>query len=311
MTKKIPTVIIGLGRIGMLYGFDLKRMQPASHLRVILENPNFNLVGVCDLSKKSRNIFFQKYGKICNVFNSYMALIKFLKNNNINCKLFVIATPENTHFKIIQDIIKIFNDSQKKSIIFCEKPLTSNIESTEKIKKLINGTNFKLVVNHVRRWSKIWNLCFKKLTKIGKIESADFFFSTSPENKSLDQMRDGIHIADIINWYNIKDKIHVNRIYLPYLVYDFHIWGTRGKIEVLNNGEILNLYKKQRSQKFEGFFELKLVSTTKLKDMPLKNAYREFADFFNKKNIKLSTNINDALSALEIFKKHVYQKQTL
>jgi hypothetical protein len=306
--EKIQTVVFGLGRISMLYGLEKKRIQPASHIEAILNNLNFNLVGVCDPSKKSRNIFLKKYSGICNTFNSHIDLFGFLKKHKITPQLFVIATPENTHLEIIQDIVKNFKHPIKKSIIFCEKPLTQNMESAKKIEKIINNSNYELVVNHTRRWSKIWNLCYTNLKKIGKIQNANFFFSTSPENKMVDQMRDGIHIADLINWYNIKDKINVKRISLPYLIYDFHLWGEKGKIEVLNNGEIINIYKKEKSKRFEGFFELDLVVKTKQKDLPLKNAYAEFSDFFNRNDIELSTNIIDAIDAIDIFKRYVYEK---
>ena len=121
-------------------------------------------------------------------------------------------------------------------------------------------------------------------------------------------MRDGIHIADLINWFGIKGKIDVKRVSLPYLVYDFHIWGDKGKIEVLNNGEILNLFKKQKSKRFEGFFELNLENKIKEKDLPLKNTYDEFSKFFNSNNVKLSTNLTDAIDAIDIFKRYVYEK---
>ena len=112
----------------------------------------------------------------------------------------------------------------------------------------------------------------------------------------------------MINWFDIKDKIQVKRLLLPYLVYDFHIWGNKGKIEVLNNGEILNLYKKEKSKRYEGFFELDLVSKTKQKDLPLKNTYAEFFNFFNSNNIKLSTNLIDAINAINTFMRYVYEK---
>jgi hypothetical protein len=306
--EKIQSVVFGLGRIGMLYGLENKRIQPASHIEAIKNNKNFHLIGVCDPSKKYRNLFFKKYGNSHDVFNSHMDLLLFFKKQNITPQLFVIATPENTHFKIIQDIFKIFNNSNKKSIIFCEKPLTKDIKSAKKIKKLIINSNYELIVNHTRRWSKIWNLCHDNIKKMGKIQRAIFIYSTSPENKSLDQMRDGIHIADLINWLDIKDKIQVKRVALPYLVYDLHIWGNTGKIEVLNNGGILNLYKKQKSKRFEGFFELNLVNKTKYKDPTLKNTYNEFFEFFNSNNSKLSTNLTDAINAMDIFNRYVYEK---
>ena len=38
--EKIQTVVFGLGRIGMLYGLEKKRIQPASHIEAIKSNKN-------------------------------------------------------------------------------------------------------------------------------------------------------------------------------------------------------------------------------------------------------------------------------
>jgi hypothetical protein len=307
---KIPVVVFGLGRIGMLYGLDKKRIQPASHIECILNNLNFDLVGVSDLSKNYRQKFLKNYNKSCNVFVSHLDLLQFLKKSKINPKLFVIATPDKTHFKIIKDIVQTFGPIVEKSIIFCEKPLTNDLKSAKKIQKLLIRSNYNLIVNHTRRWSIIWNLCKSEIKKIGNIEYAIFNFSTSPENTSMDQMRDGIHIADLVNWYGIKNKINVNRFYLPYLVYDFHMWGDKGKIEVLNNGQTFSLYKKNKSSRFTGFYELVLERKSKIQDLPLKNAYSEFSDFFKKNNVKLSTNLSDALESIKTFKSHIYLKES-
>ena len=140
------------------------------------------------------------------------------------------------------------------------------------------------------------------------IKKAMFYFSTSPENKELDQLRDGIHIADIISWFNIVGKTSINRLDIPYFVYDFYLWGAKGKIEIFNNGEILNFYKIKKSSRFEGFKELKLIYIKKISESTLSNAYSEFVEFLNGKST-LTTDINDAVNALEIFERHVYNKK--
>ena len=38
----------------MMYSFDTKRKQPASHVSAIINNPRLNLLGVCDIDKKLR-----------------------------------------------------------------------------------------------------------------------------------------------------------------------------------------------------------------------------------------------------------------
>ena len=304
---KIPTVVFGLGRIGLLYGLEQKRIQPASHIEAITKNPNFELIAVCDPSKKYQQTFSKHYKKSKIIHSSHEELLNFLKKQNIFPQLFVIATPAETHYDIINDIVKNFKNSKKKSLIFCEKPLTNNLMTGNKIKKILTNSNFQLVVNHTRRWSTMWNLCYSNIQYIGDIQYANFIFSTSPENTMSDQMRDGVHIADLINWFNIKKQISVKRVKLSYLVYDFYMWGDKGKLEVLNNGQIFKLYKKSPSSRYSGFFELKLEKKSNQKDFPLKNAYSEFSDYF-KRNKSLKTNLNDAVESIKTFKSHVYQK---
>ena len=52
VNKKIPAAIIGAGRIGMLLEKDLKRVKPATHFGMWLNNKKANLVAICDRDKK-------------------------------------------------------------------------------------------------------------------------------------------------------------------------------------------------------------------------------------------------------------------
>ena len=264
--KKHTAVVIGLGRIGMKYSFDKKRGSSSSHVSAIKNNKHFELIGVCDPDKKLLTLFQKKFGNTTKIFNNHLQLLHYLKNKKIFCNLYVIATPSETHAKILRDIVSTQKSQKHSSIIFCEKPLTTKTNIGRSLEKLVKNLNFKVVVNHSRRWSKTWQSAFFLKKQIGKIQKAAFFFSTSPENIMLDQMRDGIHIADLLNWFNIGSKTIVSRLNTSYFVYDFHIWGTLGKIEVLDYGTSFKLYKKQKSKKFHGFEELKLVKSEKISE---------------------------------------------
>ena len=103
--KKCNAIVIGLGKIGMINGFDSKRMQPASHVAAILKNPNINLIGVCDINTEFTDIFKKKNPEVKNVFNSLEDLLEKIISTNIEIDIFSIATPENAHFKIIKLMI--------------------------------------------------------------------------------------------------------------------------------------------------------------------------------------------------------------
>jgi hypothetical protein len=306
--KKFNAVVIGLGLMGMRYGFDSKREQPASHISAILQNEKLNLVGVSDPAISATKLFLNKYGKKYLVFNNYTELIDYFNKRRIALHLISIATPDETHFKILKYILKNLR-VESKLIVFCEKPITIDLVHAKEIKHLLKNPKIKIVVNHIRRWSKLWQEAYLLSKKIGKIEKAVFFFSTSPENKNIIQIRDGIHIADLINWFKIEGKVSVNRLMLPYFIIDFYLWGSKGKIEVLNYHQVLNFYKTKESDRFTGFKELQLSYSKKIRESLTANAYEEFVEFLEEKRISLSTDIDDAISALKVFKEYVYDSK--
>lgn len=308
MIKRYNVVVIGLGRVGMGYGLDPKRIQPASHVAAIIRNKNLQLSAVCDSDKNSRALFVKNYGNIVSAYDNYSKLIRDLNKKIIEYDIIVIATPDSTHSKILMHIIKNMKIPKKPTVIFCEKPVALNSKIAERL-RLPRNSKLNIIVNHSRRWSKVWQEANRLSTNIGEIQKAALYFSTSPENKEISQIRDGIHIADLMVWFRIVDKTTVTRLKLPYFVYDFHLWGTKGKIEVLNWGEVLNFFRKEESNRFQGFKELKLVFTKKRKESLMANTYDEFVKFLKGEKISLSTNFDDAIDALKTFEKYVYDKK--
>ena len=167
----------------------------------------------------------------------------------------------------------------------------------------------KIIVNHTRRWSNIWKEAYALSKDIGEIQEAVFYFSTSPENKQVEQLRDGIHIADILSWFNIASKAKINRLNTKYFTYDFYLWGSLGKIEIVNFGETLNFYKLKKSSRFENFNELELILTKTIEESTLVNAYDEIVTFLNNDIECLTNEINDAIMAHDVFEKYVYNKK--
>lgn len=306
MNTVYKVAIIGLGRVGMMYGLDKKRIQPASHVEAIIRNRHLNLVAVCDSSEETLRLFRKKYGSNKEIFKDYRNLTLAINNKKIECDILVISTPDETHYEILQYIGKNLHVNKPK-MIFCEKPLSMDFKSAKKLIPIIKKSGLRIVVNHSRRWSKTWNYAHTLTKKIGKIKMAFFVFSTSPENKEVSQIRDGIHIADFLSWFKISEVTLVKRLKLSYFVYDFYLWGDKGKIEILDVGKTLNFYQMKKSTRFSGFNELKLISSKQFKESMLSNAYDEFVRFLDGKK-SLSTDFNDAITALKIFEQKVYDQ---
>ena len=61
------------------------------------------------------------------------------------------------------------------------------------------------------------------------------------------------------------------------------MWGSEGKVEILNFGTELRVYKTRKSEHFKGFYELKLIRQKNIYESYLKNVYQEFVNYFEKK----------------------------
>ena len=57
--KKIKTIIFGLGNIGLLQDIN-KKHEIYSHSKSVSISKKFDLVGAIDISKKNRQVFFEK-----------------------------------------------------------------------------------------------------------------------------------------------------------------------------------------------------------------------------------------------------------
>ena len=293
----------------MQYGFDSKRKQPASHTAAIIDNPNLTLKAVCDVNEKTRYLFTEEHGNDIPVYDDYSKLFKEIQSEQLICDLIVIATPDFTHEKLLKSLLENVKNVKKPTVIFCEKPLTENLASAKKIQQMMNNSNVKIIVNHTRRWSSVWKEAYTLSKNIGVIQEAAFYFSTSPENKQVEQLRDGIHIADILSWFNITSQTKINRLNTKYFTYDFYLWGSLGKIEIVNFGETLNFYKLKKSSRFENFNELELILTKTIEESTLVNAYDEIVTFLNNDIECLTNEINDAIMAHDVFEKYVYNKK--
>ena len=75
---KINVAIIGCGRIGFLNDFKKNLPGTYSHFKTITSDKSFNLVAVCDLNSKIRNVIKK---------NIKFPHIKVIENYYLNIKL--------------------------------------------------------------------------------------------------------------------------------------------------------------------------------------------------------------------------------
>lgn len=135
MTNSIA--LVGLGYLGKI------------HLKLLHENPNWNLVGVYDIDKQLTADLAMQYQ--VKAFNSLQETLE-------NCTVLDIVTPSNTHFEIAKEAI------MQGKHVFIEKPVTSVLKEARQLQLLKNEAGVCLQVGHVERFNPAFIAALPYLT---------------------------------------------------------------------------------------------------------------------------------------------------
>lgn len=118
--------LIGLGYIGKI------------HLRLLKENPNWNLVGVYDADKTLTSDMAAQYG-----VKAFASLDEAIEQAGA----LDIVTPSHTHFEIARQAIV------KGRHVFIEKPVTAQLKEAKQLQRLIQEAGITFQVGHVERFN--------------------------------------------------------------------------------------------------------------------------------------------------------------
>lgn len=166
MKKKIKNcLIVGLGKIGMMYDFEKKNNYSMSHISSIKKSNYFSLYGAVDTDSKKK--------KIC---NNYFKIRTFDKIEHIDKKKFdliIISTPTDTHYDVIKKILSLLSPK----VILVEKPFTNSFLKAKKLSNLIKN-KVKIFVNY-SRISDISSLFIKKKLIKATYSNCKVFYSKS------------------------------------------------------------------------------------------------------------------------------------
>jgi len=324
--KKIPVCVIGVGRIGLTHEFDNKRIKPASHVGMWIENKNCDLIAICDKN-------FSQYKRAKRLEKN----IKFYKDpkkmlNDINPKIVSIATWKDTHFKITKLCIL-----HGVKVIALEKPLANNIKQAKEIISLIKRKKVKILVNHRRRFDDEIIKLKNKLDKglIGEIIQASSYYVyglLTTATHAIDTLRYLLSgtAGEIKEVYGFKnsfknfssaddknyDAILVFRNGLKvtlqsldiksYDNFDFHFYGKKGKILISDIGRTILKYGVQKSPEHSGFTELKKIPSKLCSSKPRKQFSKlaeNAIDCLNKKKSLPLCGAKDSYIDMEVINK--------
>ena len=189
MKNQVNIGLIGTGRLGTMYAEYLSNRVPRA-----------NLVAIADIIPERADACGEK----CEVPNIYYTHQDLLDDPKVDAV--VITATTSNHKEIVIDA------AQKSKPIFCEKPMTLNLEEAREMKKAVEDKGIFYQQGYMRRFDSGLAAAKKKIEEgvIGKPvvfrgSSRDPYLPTleylRPENSGGQILDMAIHDIDIARWY--------------------------------------------------------------------------------------------------------------
>ena len=129
--EKVRVAVIGYGFLGKWHA------EKANELK------NANLVAIVENYEASQKIAKEKFPDV--------QIVSDVAEIMDSIDAAIVVTPTSTHFELVQLLL-----SHNKHV-FCEKPLTSKLADSLKIKNQLNEKDLILQVGHSERFHEVWD----------------------------------------------------------------------------------------------------------------------------------------------------------
>jgi predicted dehydrogenase len=206
---KIQVALIGLGKIGCRYDLGSKT-HVLTHASAISANDAFELVAAVEIIPGYVDDFKKHYS--APVFTSINEMLDAFKP-----QLIVIATPTNTHVKILEQIL----GSPKLKAVLCEKPISEDVYQATRIVKQFEELKIDLVLNYQRRSAQP-TIELKRLISgkhLGAFLGGSAFYSGGYFNSAS-------HLVDLLEWVFEATALPSKLTQLTKLESDFGVNAT-------------------------------------------------------------------------------------
>lgn len=319
--KQYKAAVIGLGNIGLLYDLEPQRPHPSAHVLTYEQSSSFQFVCGVD-SDKTKKSLLEKIAPDARYFLS----LKEAMDAELFCNVDVVSicTPPSTHMEILENLVECGIGR----IIFCEKPIVSNIEEVGRLHNLMGKHKDTIIIPNI---SRRWNTGLRRVKDAvmsgdyGRLEKINIRYTRGIYNT-------GTHLFDLIRmWCNspIKRVMALGKsqtsaepeqsfsFYFElgdgvtgyaeavddrkYYLFDIDMYMSKGKIEMRNSGDDVKYYRVEKHHLFEGFNELILErqESNLLTDACLKNAVKNLEGVLKGKESAYCT-VTDAVYPLYV-----------
>ena len=274
--KTYKAAIIGCGNIASKHDEEKKIKKGIfTHAGAYKKVGRVNLVAAADINEKR----LKEFGRFWNVEKLYKNHLELLENEALD--VLSICTWDNTHHQIIMDALNI--NSPK--VIFAEKPLADTSARELEILEKAKNAGTKIVVNYQRRWDAGHQKVAKMIKNgdIGDIQATTAYYVKGIRHvgctiinilrfliseissvaaiplASVETFAKEDPSLDAILFFKNGVKAFVqscDKGRNTYSIFELDILGTKGRVQIVDNGERVVYYKLIPHHIYPGFSEL-------------------------------------------------------
>lgn len=263
--RKYTVAIIGCGNIGFFFDHKRKGKGALSHFKAFAQHKDFEVVALAEHKPERRALL----SKVCRVpvFYDHKELL-----TQVHPDVVVVATSNQSHEPILRDLL-----AAKPKLVFAEKPLTLDADSSQELIAAYEKAGIGLMINYTRRFVDIFAGIKRSLEqkKLGDVQAANIFYSRG-------FFHNGSHFLDLVTWFwgapqdtlieserpGLQENDPTLSVLLKYpggmevrliglatsttAVCEIDIWGSKGRVRVSNN-ELFEFYQVVKSKNFRGY----------------------------------------------------------
>lgn len=276
MSDPVPPVrpwraaLIGCGRVGSELADDpLMQGDVFTHAEAYVRSPKTELVAVLDADEERARRCGERWG-----VRAQTRLDALLESTP---EIVSICTPTPTHFEVGRAVLE---HGKGVRAILCEKPLAESLKEAESLVALAHDKGVMLAVVYMRRYAKNLRTLRRFLREggIGVVQAVSGWYPYGTLHsgthwfdmlrmlvgeiawvEALDVLREGggDPTLDILLGLESGALVSLRALDVrPFVVFEMDIFGTGGRVRVVDNGFRIEFFRPAPSSRTSGLVEL-------------------------------------------------------
>jgi predicted dehydrogenase len=330
LLQPLKTILIGAGKIGVLYAHDsklLKYIKYAAHIQVIHDHPSYELCAIVDNDPEALSLAQKAYPHIL-CTNDLIVAVKASDPD-----VAILAIPPEKRIEVIKALPSLRG-------VIVEKPLGINKHDADDFISFCKQRNILVQVNLWMRADEALNNTAKLIeNKIGKpilvrgiygnglrnngshlIDLSRIYLGEVKSVLALSEAKKNIGMP-IKNDFNIDFKLSFHNgttgifqalDFNNYREISLDIWGETGRIEILHEGLNIQVSSRQPHRAVSGSHEIDHDSKQRIQTtagLAFYNIYQDFSECIASNKEPISSGSN-ALIVEEIIAKVIHSSHT-